>query len=83
MVVLKHLIPCKVHPEGRIKINLVNGFYCTLCQNTVNDYEVFRTIVYVGFAVNHVINSGIGIQNVRMNGWKKTDEYMDKVLELV
>jgi hypothetical protein len=43
MVVLKHLIPCKVHPEGRIKINLVNGFYCTLCQNTVNDYEVFRT----------------------------------------
>jgi hypothetical protein len=43
MVVLKHLIPCKVHPEGRITINLNYGLYCTLCQNMVSDYEVFRT----------------------------------------
>lgn len=40
---LKHLISCKVHPEERIKINLINGLYCTLCQNVVSDYEVFRT----------------------------------------
>jgi hypothetical protein len=43
MSTLKHLIPCRIHPEGRIKINLVNGLFCTLCQNTVIDYEVFRT----------------------------------------
>ena len=43
MVMLKHLIPCKIHPEGRIAINLNYGLYCTLCQNMVSDYEVFRT----------------------------------------
>lgn len=40
---LKHLIPCKIHPEGRIAINLNRELYCTLCQNMVSDYEVFRT----------------------------------------
>ena len=43
MSTLRHLIPCRIHPERRIEINLVNGLFCTLCQNTVKDYEVFRT----------------------------------------
>ena len=43
MSTLRHLIPCRIHPEKRIEINLVNGLFCTLCQNTVKDYEVFRT----------------------------------------
>lgn len=38
---------------------------------------------FVGFVLNHVENFGIGIQNVKKNGWRKTDECMDKVLELV
>ena len=39
----KLLTPCKIHPEGMVKINLVNGLYCTLCNSVVSDYEVFRT----------------------------------------
>ena len=44
---------------------------------------MWNLIAFVGFAVNHAGNFGIGIQNVKMNGWKRTDECMDKVLELV
>jgi len=42
-MILKHLIPCQIHPEGRIKINLDHTLFCTLCQSQVLDYEVFRT----------------------------------------
>ncbi len=42
-MILKHLIPCQVHPEGRIVISLNNGLLCTLCHHHVSDYEVFRT----------------------------------------
>jgi len=34
---------CKIHPEGRIQINLSNGLYCALCLEQVKDYEVYRT----------------------------------------
>ncbi len=34
---------CKIHPEGAIRINLKNNLYCTICNDEVNDYEVFRT----------------------------------------
>jgi hypothetical protein len=44
---------------------------------------VWNLIAFVGFAVNHVENFGIGIKNVKKNGWKKINECMDKVLELV
>jgi len=34
--------------------------------------------VYVGFAKKSVCQSGIGITNARKNGWRKTDEWMEK-----
>ena len=37
------MIPCKIHPEARIQVNLANGLFCTLCLAQVKDYEVFRT----------------------------------------
>jgi hypothetical protein len=36
-----------------------------------------------GFVKKHAINYGIGIKNAKMNGWKKTDESLDKVLAVV
>ena len=34
---------CRIHPERRISINLLNGLFCNLCMTPVMDYEVFRT----------------------------------------
>lgn len=34
---------CKIHPQGAIEINLADKLFCTLCLETVQDYEVFRT----------------------------------------
>lgn len=37
------MIPCNIHPEGNIKINLNRTLFCMLCHSQVLDYEVFRT----------------------------------------
>lgn len=43
MGVVTLLISCKIHPEGAIVINLANGLFCKVCNDQVQDYEVFRT----------------------------------------